>query len=385
MTRERTPTPARRRWFSRLPAAVVLGAVVIDLLTPREVSTFPLLAAAPVVAAPVLSLAGTVATGVAAELTGALLTLVEGEVLFPSSAVVPFVSIAVLTVLAAVLNRVMARDRRQLKDAREVAEAVQRAVLPAPPERFGPLAVAVRYQAAAQEAAIGGDFYAIHPTPDGVRLVIADVRGKGLNAVRTVNSLLGTFHEAATRLPELPDVVRRMDERMREVNAAEGEAGTESFTTAVIAEIRDGGSVLRAANRGHPAPLLVHRGRVHPLAPGAPALPLGLGDLGGPQVPVDRYALPPGATLVLYTDGVVEARDDRGTFYDPVPALSRPLPADPDEVLDALLADLARHTGGRLDDDAALLAITRRPERAGIRPAGRTADGGRDGRHGGAA
>lgn len=55
------------------------------------------------------------------------------------------------------------------------------------------------------------------------------------------------------------------------------------------------------------------------LEPKEPSLPLGLGDLAGPVVPVDRYDLPPGATLVLFTDGIIEARDRTGAFFDPVP------------------------------------------------------------------
>ncbi|MGX4690675.1 PP2C family protein-serine/threonine phosphatase [Streptomyces sp. JNUCC 63] len=191
--------------------------------------------------------------------------------------------------------------------------------------------------------------------------MIADVRGKGLGAVRTVNGLLGSFHEAATRVSDLPGVVGRLEERMRELNAEDAE-GAESFATAVVLEISADGSVLRLSNLGHAAPLLVHQGRARPLDPTDPTLPLGLGDLGRVRVPVEQYPLPPGATLVLYTDGVVEARDRRGAFYDPVPPLSRPLPANPDSILDALLVDLARHTGGHLDDDAALMAVTHRQE-----------------------
>jgi hypothetical protein len=68
------------------------------------------------------------------------------------------------------------------------------------------------------------------------------------------------------------------------------------------------------------------------------------------------------ATLVLFTDGPLEARDRHGTFHDPVPFLSRPLPTDPGVILDGLTADFTRHTEGRLDDDAALMAVTRLPE-----------------------
>ncbi|MFE1784250.1 PP2C family protein-serine/threonine phosphatase [Streptomyces sp. NPDC059506] len=363
-------TPTGKRWLRWLPAAVLVGSLGLDLLTPPDVSTFPLLAAAPVMAAPVLSRRGTLAVGAAAVVTGLLDVVLEGRDLFSASEAVPFASIVVLTVLAVFLNRVMARDRQQLRTAREVAEAVQRAVLPAPAGRVGPLTVAARYQAAAREAAVGGDLYAVHATRHGVRLMIGDVRGKGLGAVRAVNALLGAFDEAAVHLPDLPAVVRRLEERMRRLNTPPDGAEGETFATAVVAELPVGGTVLRVVNRGHPAPLLVHRGLVRPLEPAVPALPLGLADLGGPRAPVtvDRYDLPEDAVLVLFTDGVTEARDRDGTFYDPVPALSRPLPPDPGRVLDALLADLDRHAAGGLTDDVALLALTR--HRSGPAPPG---------------
>lgn len=357
----RALSPRERRWFRWLPAALILGVFALDLLTPRGMRVFPLLAAAPVLVAPWLTLTGTIATGGAALLAAVLLPLVRGRLPFGVDDIVPFSTFVILTFLAAVVNRLLVRERRQLKNTREVAETVQRAVLPSPPGRIGPLAVAVRYEAAAREAAIGGDLYAIHPTPHGIRLMIADVRGKGLGAIRTVNALLGTFHEATRRAPDLPGVVRWLEERMQEANPAEGGAGLEMFVTAVIAELSADGSTLRMANRGHPPPLLVHRGRARPLEPGTPSLPLGLADLDAPNVlpdvPVDQYTLPDGAVLVLFTDGVVEARDHRGVFYDPVPRLSRPLPPDPDHVLDALLTDLYRYTAEHLDDDVALLAI----------------------------
>ncbi|MFC5854468.1 PP2C family protein-serine/threonine phosphatase [Streptomyces chlorus] len=358
----RASPPRERRWFRWLPAVLILGVFLLDLLTPRGVRVFILLAAAPVLVAPWLSLAGTIATGGAALLAAVVLPLVRGRTPFGIDDVFPFSTFVTLTLLASVVNRLLARERQQLKSSREVAEAVQRAVLPSPPGRIGPLAVAARYEAAAREAAIGGDLYAIHSTPYGIRLMIADVRGKGLGAVQTVNALLGTFHEATLRIPDLPGVVRCLEERIQETQAAESGGEAERFATAVIAELSADGSTLHVANRGHPAPLLLHHGRARPLEPGVPSLPLGLADLGDPDVPVDRYVLPEGAVLVLFTDGVVEARDHRGVFYDPVPWLSRPLPPDPDRVLDALLADLYRYAAGHLDDDVALLAIGLPPD-----------------------
>ncbi|MFD6322990.1 PP2C family protein-serine/threonine phosphatase [Streptomyces sp. NPDC058442] len=341
----------------RLPAAIIVAALVLSFFTHGGLNTFPLLVAAPVAAAPLLSLRGTIATGVVANLVGLGLVFLRRE---PSvDELVPFSSLVVLTVVAAFLNVLLTRDRRELRTSREVAAVLQRAVLPDLPDRVGRLAVATRYEVAHKEAAIGGDLFAIHETPHGIRMLIADVRGKGVEAVRTVNALLGSFHEASDHRPDLPDVVRQLEGRMQAgIRHASG-AEAESFATAVVAELPPDYSVLRVANRGHEAPLLVHEGKVLLLEPTTPALPLGLGLLDADdEIPVDLFDLPVGATLVLYTDGINEARDADGVFFDPVVALSRHFPPDPDAVLDAVLSAVTRHTGGNLQDDAALLAVT---------------------------
>lgn len=347
----------RLRW---LPAAIIVAALVLSFFTRGGLNTFPLLVAAPVAAAPLLSLRGTIATGVAANLVGLGLVFLRKEP--TADELVPFSSLVVLTVVAAFLNVLLTRDRADLRTSREVAAVLQRAVLPDLPDRVGRLAVATRYEVAHKEASIGGDLFAIHETPHGIRMLIADVRGKGVEAARTVNALLGSFHEASDHRPDLPGVVRQLEGRMQSgIRHASG-AEAESFATAVVAELPPDYSVLRVANRGHEAPLLVHEGKALLLEPTSPALPLGLDLLDtDDEIPVDLFDLPVGATLVLYTDGINEARDADGIFFDPVPALSRHFPPDPDAVLDAALSAVSRHTGGNLQDDAALLAVTLDP------------------------
>ncbi|MGA5439418.1 PP2C family protein-serine/threonine phosphatase [Streptomyces griseoincarnatus] len=350
-------------WPHALPPAVVVVAVVIDLVWP-PFNTFPLLATVAVTAAPLYSLAWTVASGAVALLTGWLLSFRESGEVISRPNVIGFTTLVTLTVVAAFLNRMFAREREQLRTSRQVAEAVQRAMLPTVPERVRGLAMATRYQAAQVEALIGGDLYAVHDTPHGLRMVIGDVRGKGTRSATLVNTLLGVFHAAALQTPDLPSVVQAAEIQVQDLKAREADAPYEDFVTAVFVEILPDRSAFRMANRGHPAPLLVHGGRVTTLEPKEPSLPLGLGDLAGPVVPVDRYDLPPGATLVLFTDGIIEARDRTGAFFDPVPPLTCPLPPDPGAVLDAMLTALFRHTD-ELDDDAAALAVTRLPDGQG--------------------
>ncbi|MEV5183490.1 PP2C family protein-serine/threonine phosphatase [Streptomyces werraensis] len=366
---QRGRRPRRVALSRALPATALIVAVLIDLAWP-PFNTFPLLATVSLIAAPMYSLTWTVTSGAVACLTGWLLSLRENQDVLTRANVIGFTTLITLTAVAAFLNRMFAREREQLRTSREVAEAVQRAMLPTVPGRVRGLALAGRYQAAQEEALIGGDLYGVHETPHGLRLVIGDVRGKGTRAVTLVNTLLGVFHAAALQVPDLPSVVEAAEIQVQDLKGREEDPPFEDFVTAVFVEILPDRSTLRVANRGHPAPLLVHEGGVTALEPKEPSLPLGLGDLAGQAVPVDHYDLPPGATLVLFTDGIIEARDRTGAFFDPVPPLTRPLPPDPGAVLDAMLTALFRHTG-ELEDDAAALAVTRLPDEespAAVRP-----------------
>jgi serine phosphatase RsbU (regulator of sigma subunit) len=103
-------------------------------------------------------------------------------------------------------------------------------------------------------------------------------------------------------------------------------------------------------NCGHPAPLLASGGTVRELE-GDHSVPLGL----GVEPVIGRGVLTPGDRLLLYTDGMLEARDTRGRFVD-LERVTSPLAEAPlDEVLDDVLRLLQRWTGGPLSDDLALL------------------------------
>ncbi|WP_338320692.1 PP2C family protein-serine/threonine phosphatase, partial [Streptomyces lonarensis] len=114
---------------------------------------------------------------------------------------------------------------------------------------------------------------------------------------------------------------------------------------------------VRLLNHGHPSPLLLAAdGSVRALDPPAAALPLGMTGLGGPAAAPLTVPLPPGAVLLLYTDGVSEARDADGRFYDPAERLRAYPGRDPEALLTWLLDDVRRHGGAR-DDDVAVLAV----------------------------
>jgi serine phosphatase RsbU (regulator of sigma subunit) len=95
------------------------------------------------------------------------------------------------------------------------------------------------------------------------------------------------------------------------------------------------------------------------LAAANPALPLGMGELGGWPDRAQVAEFPHGATLLFHTDGLSEARDAQGRFYDPAARLAGRTFPGPDVLLATLSEEVRRHTGGALTDDMALLAVRR--------------------------
>ncbi|MFF8511328.1 PP2C family protein-serine/threonine phosphatase [Streptomyces sp. NPDC015492] len=375
----RGPYGGARRFLRALPPLMLVGGVFFDVLTPARYSAAPMFSAAPLIAAPFFSTLTTLLTGIAAVLASVGLHVYNktaGEI----SSFTEFLTVFTVSALALLINRVVRRSGERLASARVIAEAAQKAVLPTPAERIGGLQCAARYEAAQADAFIGGDLFAVQDTPYGVRLVTGDVRGKGMDAVEAVAVVIGAFREAAEQERTLEGVARRLERALaREGTRRHGLDAFEGFTTAVLAEIPrgDGGGTfdgfVRVVNRGHPPPLMLHAdGHLDMLEPGEAALPLGMGDLASWPDRAEARPYPPGATLLFYTDGLSEARNAEGVFYDPAERLAGRIFPGPEELLDALVDDVRLHTGGGSTDDMALLAVSRpatgQPERRRTMP-----------------
>jgi serine phosphatase RsbU (regulator of sigma subunit) len=134
-------------------------------------------------------------------------------------------------------------------------------------------------------------------------------------------------------------------------------AGPEDFATAVLAQI-DATGELTVVNAGHPPPLLLSGGSVTELAPRSPRPPLGLDGVSRSQ----RHRLGLGDRLLLYTDGLTEARRPRDRGFFPLELVGSTLGTGslPDG-MEALRQALLEWTGGRLSDDVALVAAQRAP------------------------
>ncbi|MFD6185147.1 PP2C family protein-serine/threonine phosphatase [Streptomyces goshikiensis] len=362
--RSRRP-PEPRLALLAVPFALIAIVTVVDILAPPDVHLGPFLVAAPAVTA---SFAGPRMTG----FVGAVAVLAQAMVAIWRTTLTDlnhtFQIIALVLISAFVTFFAHLREvhEEQLTQLRSVAEAAQQVVLRPLPDRLGPLRVAAVYLAAEAEAQIGGDLYAAARTPHGTRLIIGDVRGKGLEAVGEAAIVLGAFRAAAHQEDDLPGLVAYLEaavaadpdggEGLGEDSAPPGEG----FTTAALIDIPDGGSTLQVVSCGHPPPLLLRGGRVIVLEVDHPAPPLGLTQFVESGFAAQTFAFEPGDVVLLYTDGVIEARDEDGTFY-PLPERAGDWPGDgPDALLRHLCADLLGHSpGGRLGDDAAMVAIER--------------------------
>ncbi|WSG24143.1 SpoIIE family protein phosphatase [Streptomyces europaeiscabiei] len=354
------------RTLARLiPGLLIAIGLFYDHFTPREFTAIPFFTAAPLVAAPLFSLHGTVITGAASVAGITAVRLYYGDT-GQVDAITEIATVATVAVLAVLINRLVRRSDARLATAREIAEAAQRAVLPVPQERIGGLEFAARYEAAQAGASIGGDLYAVQDSPHGVRLIVGDVRGKGLGAVSAVAVLIGAFREAAEQESTLEAVAQRLERALareatrREAARRDAAVEREGFVTAVLAEFPHGAGLARIVNRGHPSPLLLYAdGTLCTLDAPQSALPLGMEDLGTWPDRAQETGFPPGATLLCYTDGLSEARDVRGVFYDPAARLAGRVFSAPSALLTTLAEEVRRHTGDSTTDDMALLAVRR--------------------------
>jgi hypothetical protein len=340
------PAPVQRNlgvWLALGLIAVIVG---LDLLGGRKAQLLGLLVGPPILAASFVGPNRTAAVGLAALAAAVGYGRAVGVDLLAGSQAVPPVAVGAATVLSGVVARVRVEREQRLRAVTRVAEVAQRALLGGVPPALGSLRLAVLYASASTEASVGGDFYEALETPYGVRLLVGDVRGKGLGAVRLAGVVLGSFRDAAQDRADLARVAAALD---RSVTRA---IGPEDFVTAVLVQVLGDGSAV-VVNCGHPAPLLVRAGRATELGPPEPAPPLRL----GPHPEPLRLRLALGDRILLYTDGASEARAGGGFFPLQAAAAFALVSADLEAGLESLWAEPQRHVAGHLHDDVALLLI----------------------------
>ena len=254
--------------------------------------------------------------------------------------------VCAMSLVAVVLAGVRRRLEERLARMTAIAQASQVALLPPVPPQITGISTAARYRSGTPEASVGGDLYEIISTEYGIRVIIGDVRGNGLDAILVARHVLSAFRRSAVAVPALEQVAGEVSRAIRP------HLGEEDFVTAVLAQIASSGE-LTVVNCGHHPPLLHHGGGLRPLTGTTAALPLGLED----DFTAFTASWPPGDRLLLYTDGLVESRDQHGDFLPEDQIATALLAADCDQALDALMAAVHRHTGGHGHDDMALLLL----------------------------
>ncbi|MGY1804982.1 SpoIIE family protein phosphatase [Blastococcus sp. SYSU D00922] len=247
------------------------------------------------------------------------------------------------------LSLVLAKAQRYELEVRTSHE-LQANLLPPEQSAVQGVASAVRYLAATHGVEVGGDFYDVVRLPgDQVALAVGDVVGHDITAAATMGQLTSVYRALLVDRPSPSAVIDRLQ-------ASWSLLGLKRMATALFATFDPVTGQLRIASAGHLAPLLIAGGRAEFL-PVAPTRMLGAPPAPAPAV---EWAgvLPVGATLVFFTDGLVESRSadiDEGLAHL-LAAATNAGTSDPDELCDRLLAEL---TGAHRADDIALLALTR--------------------------
>ncbi|MEV6418638.1 PP2C family protein-serine/threonine phosphatase [Streptomyces sp. NPDC051662] len=344
-----------------VPVAIILVITLVDIRTPQKIHLDPFLVAAPAITASFGGPGLTAAVGALA--VGAqILIQYSQDPLMTANHQAQTAALILISVFVTLFRFVLDRRQRQMHRVRSVAVAAQKLLLRPLPRRIGPLLIASVYVSAEEDAQIGGDLYAVVSVAGAVRLVIGDVRGKGLSAVEDAAGLVAAFRGSAYRNLSLPAIAAHLANftHWNIVHRAEvDDDAAESFVTALILDIHDDRPRVDLVDCGHPPPLLLRNGTVRTLEVDEPAPPLGLSAASESEYVVETFRFVPGDLLLLYTDGVVEARDRGGGFYPLADQVASWNEADPQVLVDRIHQDLLRHTGGDLGDDAAIVALTR--------------------------
>ncbi|MER7461908.1 SpoIIE family protein phosphatase [Streptomyces sp. NPDC097981] len=234
-----------------------------------------------------------------------------------------------------------------------IADELQRTMLPdGLPQPTG-VRLASRYLPAAETARVGGDWYDAIPLPGSrVALVVGDVMGHSMTSA----AIMGQLRTTAQTLAQLDlppaEVLHHLDEQAQRL-------GSDRMATCLYAVYDPVSHRITIANAGHPPPVLLHLGGRAEVLRVPPGAPIGVGGVDFEAVELDA---PAGATLLLYTDGLVESRlrdvwtgieqlRERLATTAQLTGLDHPPP------LEALCDDVLDMLGpGDRDDDIALLA-----------------------------
>ncbi len=196
-------------------------------------------------------------------------------------------------------GRAIARTRMYERE-RAIARELQRSLLPERLPAVPGVTLDARYLPGVNGTSVGGDWYDAIALPSGrIALAIGDVVGRGISAAAT----MGQMRSALRAILMQADDTGAMADRLNRFTHALGAEA--AMTTVVLAILEPATGLLRYTNAGHPPPVVVDAGGRARLLAGAPSPPMGV--VASPRYPQQSVVLEPGSTIVLYTDGLVEA------------------------------------------------------------------------------
>jgi len=340
--------------------------VLLDVATGEDLRVIPLLVVVPALASVFCTLRQTVWVAVWTTV------VVVGSGLGGDGTFWDFVFGIGFAVLACALGvaacAARIRHATEMARLRSAAVALQRQILRPLPVTTGQVFAYGLYEPMEEDRFVGGDIYEVVESPYGTRVIIGDVQGKGIAAIGAGFAAIAAFREAAVREPTLTGVVEALEDAVVRHNVFSAQTGeAERFVTALVLGFDEEDGV-QVVNCGHLPPRLLHEGRASAVPLERTYVPLGLVGLSLETRAEESFALPPGATLLVVTDGVTEARDAARAFYPLDQRLDGWADHDPRELLDALHLDLEKFTGGIRRDDVAALALCRAPGDGEPRP-----------------
>lgn len=248
------------------------------------------------------------------------------------------------------LDHLTASEQRALQQDLDLASRIQRELLPKAAETSDGWQIAYHYRPA---GAVSGDYCDLLPGPNGdTYFLVADVAGKGVAAAMLMSHL-------SAMLRTLISIGLPLNQLMERASRVFCETTLPTHYATLVCGRATASGEIEICNAGHPPPLIIRRDQVAPLP--ATALPIGM--FCTEAFPCETVHLSPGDTVLLYTDGVLEARNQHGVEYgmDNLLALAPSLPPlMPAAAVDACVRDLGRFLSARApSDDVTIMAVRR--------------------------
>lgn len=240
--------------------------------------------------------------------------------------------------------------------ARSLAQTLQQTFIPATLPDIKGLEIAGAYRPAGDGSEVGGDFYDVFQVQSGEWIVaVGDVSGKGVEAAVVTSFVRHTLRAVAVQLDDPSQIIRALNSAML------AHASDRFCTLAVLRLIReDDHWLVTISSGGHPLPVLVTAaGEISEIGPAGSLV----GVLTQPRLADARYVLSVGDSLVIFTDGVTEARREAGQFgVDGILSVLEHGVASAAEVTEALLERVLDFQAGEARDDIAIVSLVVRSD-----------------------